>query len=231
MRLQNIPDTLDTLPPLTNLSLLSPHRVLVIGCAYGGISAVVNLLDLSLGQGRDTVYPVSDLKGKKSRDGLKITVIGERDGYCMFLLFLLLLLPTLPTSSSGFHSFACLTFLSVHSVGAPLAHTTLKHTSNMWKRYSHLKELQHPNLKFKHGSVQKIDPESKVAEWMDRSGQLQKQEYDYVVVATGLKRHWPAVPKSGSFEEYMKDSKELVDKITGGDTNVKDRKVVVVGAG
>jgi NADH dehydrogenase FAD-containing subunit len=101
----------------------------------------------------------------------------------------------------------------------------------MWKRYSRLKELQHPNLKFKHGSVQKIDPESKVAEWMDRSGQLQKQEYDYVVVSTGLKRHWPAVPKSGSFEEYMKDSKELVDKITGGDTNVKDRKVVVIGAG
>jgi hypothetical protein len=87
MHLQNIPETVDPLPALGNLSLSSSHRILVIGCAYGGISAVVNLLDLSRGQGRDTVYPVSDLKDKKSRNGVEITVIDERDGYCMLLLF------------------------------------------------------------------------------------------------------------------------------------------------
>jgi NADH dehydrogenase FAD-containing subunit len=101
----------------------------------------------------------------------------------------------------------------------------------MWKRYSHLKELRQSNLKFKHGTVQKIDTESKVAEWLDRSGKLQQQSYDYVIVATGLKRQWPAVPKSGSYAEFLEDGNELVNRITGGDLNQKDREVIVIGAG
>jgi len=101
----------------------------------------------------------------------------------------------------------------------------------MWKRYSHLKELRQSNLKFKHGTVQNIDTESKVAEWLDRSGKLQQQSYDYVIVATGLKRHWPAVPKSGSYAEFLEDGNELVHRITGGDLKQKDREVIVIGAG
>ncbi|KAF2112777.1 hypothetical protein BDV96DRAFT_497397 [Lophiotrema nucula] len=202
MRLQSISDALNPLSPLTNLSLSSPHRVLVVGCAYGGLSTVVNLLAYSQGKPKQVVYPdrMPDFEGKKSRSGVEITVIDERDGY-------------------------------FHSVGAPLAHVAPKHTPVMWKRYSHLNELRHPNLHFKHGIVKKIDPESKVAEWLDRNGKTQKQSYDYVVTATGLKRHWPAVPKSGSYVEYKKDAQELIDKITGHGAKQEGRKVVVIGAG
>jgi hypothetical protein len=70
------------LQDFSGLSLSSPHRVLIVGCAYGGISALVNLLDLSLGRARQSVYPGPDFKGIKSRDGVEITVIDERDGYC-----------------------------------------------------------------------------------------------------------------------------------------------------
>lgn len=101
----------------------------------------------------------------------------------------------------------------------------------MWKRFSCLNELRHPNLKFKHGTVQRINPASKVAEWSDRSGRMHQHRYDYVIVATGLKRQWPAVPKSGSYEEFIRDSRTLVDKITGGNPEQKDRTVVVIGAG
>jgi NADH dehydrogenase FAD-containing subunit len=102
----------------------------------------------------------------------------------------------------------------------------------MWRRFSHLNELKHPNLHFKHGSVKKVDPEAKVAEWCDRNGKMQRQAYDYVVMATGLKRHWPAVPKSGSYEEYLRDGKTFIEKITGGDsTKHEGRRVVVIGAG
>jgi NADH dehydrogenase FAD-containing subunit len=102
----------------------------------------------------------------------------------------------------------------------------------MWKRFSHLNELKHSNLQFKHGSVKKIDPEVKVAVWCDRDGKTQEQTYDYLVMATGLKRHWPAVPKSGSFEEYRKDAKAFIEKITGNDlTKLEGRRVVVIGAG
>jgi NADH dehydrogenase FAD-containing subunit len=102
----------------------------------------------------------------------------------------------------------------------------------MWRRFSHLNELKNSNLHFKHGSVKKVDPEAKVAEWCDRNGKTQRQAYDYLVMATGLKRHWPAVPKSGSFEEYLRDGKAFIEKITGSDaTKHEGRRIVVIGAG
>ncbi|KAH7063864.1 hypothetical protein BKA63DRAFT_483279 [Paraphoma chrysanthemicola] len=195
MRLPNVTDALG------NLTLSNPHRVLIVGCAYGGISAAINLIDYSQGKARQSVYPGPDFKGARSSRGVEITVIDERDGY-------------------------------FHSVGAPLAHVTPKYTSHMWRRFSHLNELKHSNLHFKHGSVKKVDPEAKIAEWSDRSGKTQRQAYDYLVVATGLKRHWPAVPKSGSYEEYLRDGKAFIEKITGGDpTKHEGRRVVVIGAG
>lgn len=122
--------------------------------------------------------------------------------------------------------------ISVHCVGAPLAHVTPKYTDYMWKRYSRLKELKHNNLHFKHGSVKSIDPEAKLAEWRDRNGKVHQQAYDYLVIATGLKRHWPAVPKAGSYEQYLRDGKAFIEKITGGDlTKHENRRVVVIGAG
>ncbi|KAF2686322.1 apoptosis inducing factor [Lentithecium fluviatile CBS 122367] len=185
-----------------NLSIASPHRVLIVGCAYGGISAIVNLLDLERGKARQPVYPGAEFGGRKSRDGIEITVIDERDGY-------------------------------FHSVGAPLAHVAPKHTSLMWKRFNQLNELRHPNLHFKHGSVKRLDQESKVAEWLDRNGKTQHQAYDYLVMATGLKRHWPAVPKSGSYEEYLQDGKAFISKVVGGDPEKpqEGRRVVIIGAG
>ncbi|KAL6705430.1 cAMP-dependent protein kinase catalytic subunit [Coniothyrium glycines] len=195
MKLSSITDTLGS------ISLSNPHRVLVVGCAYGGISAVINLLEYAQGTARQSVYPGPDFKNARSRRGVEITVIDERDGY-------------------------------FHSVGAPLAHVTPKYTSHMWRRFSHLNELKHPNLHFKHGSVKNIDPDAKVAEWHDRNGKKQTQAYDYLIMATGLKRHWPAVPKSGSYEEYLSDGKAFIEKITGGDDHRHEgRRVVVIGAG
>lgn len=87
MRLQAISDVLNPISPLGNLSLSAPHRVLVVGCAYGGISAVVNLLDCAKGKGmRDNYIPDTvDFKNKKSKQGVEVTVLDERDGYCTSL--------------------------------------------------------------------------------------------------------------------------------------------------
>jgi hypothetical protein len=81
------------MPNLTDapggMSLSSPHRILVVGCAYGGIAATVNLLELANGKARQPIYPGPDFKGAKSRRGVEVTVIDERDGYCASLISLL----------------------------------------------------------------------------------------------------------------------------------------------
>lgn len=94
MRLPTVPKSLDPTSAMGNLSLASPHRVLVVGCAYGGISAIVNLMDLDKGKARQPVYPGADFAGRKSKNGIEITVIDERDGYCEFSL------PTITDASS-----------------------------------------------------------------------------------------------------------------------------------
>lgn len=94
MRHSNVTDT------LSNLSLSNPHRILVVGCAYGGISAVLNLFDYSQGKARPSVYPGPDFKGAKSSRGVEITVIDERDGYCASFSSFMLTEAHLSTSSS-----------------------------------------------------------------------------------------------------------------------------------
>ncbi|KAF2197950.1 FAD/NAD(P)-binding domain-containing protein [Delitschia confertaspora ATCC 74209] len=195
-------DPLNPFSPIANLSLCSaaPHRILIVGGAYAGISAVLNLLDLSEGKQRPSTYPLPDFGGAKSKRGVSITVIDERDGF-------------------------------FHPVGAPLAHVSKTYTSVMWKRYNLLKELSHACLKFKHGSVKKIDPETCVTEYVDRNGDTHMHPYDFLVLATGLRRHWPAVPKSESHRDYLRDAKALIEKITGGVKDATGRRVVVIGAG
>lgn len=59
----------------------TPIRVLIAGCAYGGIATVVNLLDLCLGKsprGSPNEVPCeAALKGIE----VDIHIVDERDGY------------------------------------------------------------------------------------------------------------------------------------------------------
>lgn len=82
MHLEHFPERLDVINSMSRLSLSSPHRILIVGCAYGGISAIVNLLDFDKGTPRQPVYPSADFSGRTSKKGIEITVIDERDGYC-----------------------------------------------------------------------------------------------------------------------------------------------------
>jgi len=91
MHLPALPqDPLAPLSPITNLSLSNsaPHRILIVGGAYAGITAVLNLLDLQEGkQERPAAFPLPKFGGAKSNRGIKITVVDERDGFCKFGYF------------------------------------------------------------------------------------------------------------------------------------------------
>lgn len=63
-----------------------PYRILIAGGAYGGVSAAVNLLDLSLG--RSARLDPDKTPVEEARDGvpIEIHIVDERDGYCKIAL-------------------------------------------------------------------------------------------------------------------------------------------------
>lgn len=63
-----------------------PYRILIAGGAYGGVSAAVNLLDLSLG--RSARLDPDKVPAEEARNGvpIEIHIVDERDGYCEIAL-------------------------------------------------------------------------------------------------------------------------------------------------
>lgn len=60
---------------------LAPVKVLVIGGAYGGLAAALNLLDLCQGQAT-RFSPDQTAPTPSVRTPVQIKVVDERDGYC-----------------------------------------------------------------------------------------------------------------------------------------------------
>jgi hypothetical protein len=68
--------------PTSNISSTRP-RILLVGAAYGGLSAVTNISNLSSGckQLESPIQP-PEMKGVP-RNKPEITILDERDGICM----------------------------------------------------------------------------------------------------------------------------------------------------
>jgi len=58
-------------------------KVIVIGGSYSGLAATVNLIDLCDGKPPRFTSTPSDVVSSKSKLAVDITIVDERDGYCM----------------------------------------------------------------------------------------------------------------------------------------------------
>lgn len=61
-----------------------PFRILILGGAYGGLAAALNLIDLSEGRAARTGNGV--LPGHDGKVPIDVTIVDERDGYCVLPL-------------------------------------------------------------------------------------------------------------------------------------------------
>ena len=68
---------------------IAPYKVLVIGGSYGGLAATLNLLDLC--HGRPCRFSGESESSEREKIPVQITIVDERDGYCMSLLLSLLM--------------------------------------------------------------------------------------------------------------------------------------------
>ncbi|QDS72569.1 hypothetical protein FKW77_000802 [Venturia effusa] len=128
---------------------------------------------------------------------IKITLVDERDGF-------------------------------YHLIGSPLALASEDYSPEAWMRYEDLPALRsQPDLKCIQGSVKNIDPEQRSATITNTlTERSHVEKYDYLIVASGLRRAWPVVPQSLTKKTYLFETSEHIHS-----ANKSAQGVVVVGGG
>ncbi|TLD39663.1 pyridine nucleotide-disulfide oxidoreductase AMID-like [Venturia nashicola] len=128
---------------------------------------------------------------------VKVTIVDERDGF-------------------------------YHLIGSPLALASEHYSPKGWMRFEDLPALRsQPDLKCVQGSMKHIDLEQRIATITNpTTEQSHTEKYDYLIVASGLRRVWPVVPQSLTKKTYLYETSEHIHAVkesAGG--------VVVVGGG
>lgn len=84
-----------------------------------------------------------------------------------------------------------------------------------------------PDLKCIQGSVKHIDPEQRIATITNSITEKSYTEnYDYLIVASGLRRVWPVVPQSLTKKTYLYEASEHIHAVRESADGV-----VVIGGG
>lgn len=236
----NIPVVCD-LHQMDRLSFGSPlirePRVVILGGAYAGLSTALNLLRICNGTYSNDVrgsrYDPTAPRGGRGRrggrhgrgEGLhgsrperingaskdaeqrtptghfvpRISIIEARDGY-------------------------------YHSVGTPLAHTSRDYIPHPWKSYGDFSELQCENVSIIQGRAAETNLTAKTISYVSTSlhdsGALKVLPFDYLVIATGLRRPWPTVPSAFDKKQYEEDARKYISVL-----EKSQHGVVVVGGG
>jgi NADH dehydrogenase FAD-containing subunit len=180
---------------------LQPFRVIIVGGSYAGLSVLQNVLRLNNGEPLIQALPPGngpDLPlDARVRRGIHITLIDERDGF-------------------------------FNTIGAPLAHVARSYVQPFWRRFLDIKALQRPDITILQASLKHVDLEKKRLNVIEvTTGVNQTESYDYLVLATGLKREFPIAPSDLSKEQYLRAAKRHIDGIE----NAKGGTAVVIGGG
>ncbi|KAI2468965.1 FAD/NAD(P)-binding domain-containing protein [Annulohypoxylon bovei var. microspora] len=114
-----------------------------------------------------------------------------------------------------------------HVIGSPLALASTSYAEKAWVYYKNIPILQRPDVRFVHGTVSKVDPETKTATIVEQPNQEERAEaYDFFVAATGLRRVWPVVPQSAKKEDYLEEARRHISAVTNSTV-----PVLIVGGG
>ncbi|CAK7235836.1 hypothetical protein SCUCBS95973_009403 [Sporothrix curviconia] len=180
----------------------APFKVLVVGGSYCGLAAAFNLSDLCLGKAARAAssYEGQDALPKENQPiHAEITLVDERDGF-------------------------------YHVIGSPLVFADRPYAEKAWIPYSEIPSLQAAtNIKTIHGSVTSVDMAGKTAvvkETALAGGATRTLDFDFIIVAAGLRRAFPVVPQSGDRAAYLAEVGPHIESVMTAQDGV-----LVVGGG
>lgn len=202
----------------------APFKVLILGGCYGGLSAALNLIDLA--EGRAARQGNGVVPGHDGKVPVDITIVDERDGFCMCFFLRNVDLVILGVKSPPSSKLTVLVPID-HLIGSPLALADDAYASKAWVKYDDIPALQNSKVRTVHGTVKSVDPANKSATVLEAATQsTQDLSYDYLVCSTGLRRVWPVVPQSLWRKQYLLEAGAHIDAVQHADAGV-----VVVGGG
>ncbi|EPS25092.1 hypothetical protein PDE_00023 [Penicillium oxalicum 114-2] len=171
-----------------------PFRVMIIGGSYGGLSAALNLWDLTQARLPRFNYAY-DGPPPSQKIQIQTTIVDERDGY-------------------------------YHLIGSPKSLLCEKLASESWTRFQDIPAIQSPHFKTVQGTVSKVDCAAKVAHILNtNTGATTAEPYDFLIVASGVRRSYPTVPQSLRRDDYLEEVKKHSGRVR------KAPGVVVIGGG
>lgn len=118
----------------------------------------------------------------------------------------------------------------VHLIGQPMSLASQEYADKCWTTFVDIPAFKGAkNVRFVQGTAKTIDLTTRTATVFSSSTTEPVEiSYDYCVVATGLRRTWPTVPKSMTKAEYLRDNSAHLQRILAA----KEKEgVVVVGGG
>ncbi|KAF5010495.1 hypothetical protein FDECE_3350 [Fusarium decemcellulare] len=158
-------------------------RVLVLGGCYAGLSAAVNLLDLSQGLSpRMNAEPYVHHSDLPHFD-VEITIVDERDGYYH------LIGSPLALADSDYCKKNWVKYSDIPGLQVP-----------------NIKIIQGSVT-----NVDVVDKKATVSAHLTQ--ELSTHEYDYLVSATGLRRVWPVVPQSLTRKQYLHEAENHINAV------------------
>ncbi|PWY77320.1 FAD/NAD(P)-binding domain-containing protein [Aspergillus sclerotioniger CBS 115572] len=200
-------------PPLVSRAFHDQH-VVILGGAYAGLSTALNLLRICDGTFKHSLK--RDGKGglpeRHGRGGFRaqslppprapqnkprITILDPRDGF-------------------------------YHAVETPMAHTSKGYISKPWRTWDEIPELKKGGVSVVKGTAVRADPGAKSLLYLSTDSEQPQQrslDYDYLVVATGLRRSWPTVPTATNKAEYATQAARYIDYLQTCNS------IVIIGGG
>lgn len=184
----------------------------MVGGSYGGLATVLNLLNLSTKRATRFGAPFKVPTEVTEDPFFDIHIVDERDGYGGINM-------TRFVGSTD--------FVQVHLIGCPLAFASSEYAPKIWCKFEDIPALQHPNIRWTHGSVVHVDTDTLTARVRHAcTNEESFHEYDFLVSASGMKRAFPSSPQSLTRKQYLHEATNHIRDVQGARDGV-----VVIGGG
>jgi NADH dehydrogenase FAD-containing subunit len=110
-------------------------------------------------------------------------------------------------------------------MGAPLSQISAEYAEEFWLCFDRTLQLLNGNVTIVQGTAQKLKLPENALDYVDGYGTLRTLDYDYAVIATGLRRDWPVASRASRKNEFLEEASHHLKRLS------QAQSIAVIGVG